>query len=146
MTPLEIFSGLRQAATQAIARWFGFGRFGSGAAVSVRDGKRATSIEPDYANWRRVEILTLWQAACLWCDSDPQSRKAGAEVATQLTVLRDSVMRGDLKLVGPAGESAYDFQRRRRNPKPEYMTTRVRLREFAEKRGEVPRFLRDDER
>jgi hypothetical protein len=98
---------------------------------------------PNYDEWRQVEILTLLEAAYLWCGYDPHSKFDSPAIKTRLTIFLDAVRRGQLNLAAVGGADEYDMRGWLSNPEGWNSTTRTMLKDFAKNRGDDPLFLRD---
>jgi hypothetical protein len=83
---------------------------------------------PNYEAWKHVDILTLAQAARLWCDIDPDLSDT----------LDTSAWTKALFFAGRKGELKVNY----REGTP-MTATRDALKEFAKKNNYDPRFLRD---
>lgn len=113
-------------------------------ALSVAPaGGRRHGPRPNFAEWRQVELLTLAQAASLWCGEDPHARITSSAVRTRLTIFYDAVKRRQLRLVPGPGYDSHDLARWTAFPDTYCTTTRTLLKAFAEARGDTPEFLRD---
>jgi hypothetical protein len=106
---------------------------------------------PDYQAWKMVSVLTIGEAAYLWCDIEPEQPgiTIPAKVSGWLRAIIDSVMTGKLDFVLDRSRlqantntaAAKDYQKSH----AEWQTkiTRAELRRFAKEIGHVPIFLRD---
>jgi hypothetical protein len=101
---------------------------------------------PDYAAWRHVHLLSIKQAAFLWCDLAPRISMP-PNVQAWSNALGSAIRKGELdfepKFSGMMSETTErDVQKR--NPHMETIVTRISLQKFAvEKCREVPKFLQD---
>jgi hypothetical protein len=101
---------------------------------------------PDYAAWRHVDELTIWQAAFLWCDLEPSSSSQQNAIAWR-NALVAAVKKGELEFVHqPAiegisidGQPEYE----KKNARSDTIVTRSALQEFAKRHNHDPTFLRD---
>lgn len=97
----------------------------------------------DLKAWRQVKVISLNDAAAVWCGCDPHSRSKTSDVKTRLTIFLDAVRTGELTLVVTGDADNYDMQRRRAFPEGWHSVTRAELQRFAKARGDDPEFLRD---
>lgn len=110
--------------------------------IPAQSGSPRSTTVPDYDVWRRIENLTLTDAASLWCELDPNDKHSDGERVrhqTRLDLMKDAVKQRDLEL--QAGTfSEHD----KRWPTDYAYTTRTALKAWTKKkRFSVPLFLQD---
>lgn len=97
---------------------------------------------PDYSIWRHVETLTIDQAACLWCEHDPEEPPPDTKITAWRMAFQDAIRRGELAMSPRTGQSKNDFDYERREPPDYARVTRTNLRAWATMKGYDPEFLR----
>ena len=90
----------------------------------------------DLQKWDRVNLPTLWQAACMYDDIEPYaSLRDGTPCYANLQMLKSEIMAGTLEIVGEYGRSNMSQRVRRED-----------LRSLAERRGDRPKSLFPEDR
>lgn len=114
-----------------VFQWFESGRTSNELAQS--------SEKPDYKQWDKSEILTLWNAAHLWAEQEPVVDHPGGHPPFY-QLFQDLKADVDLQALCPVGQTRTQANRHTR-------VTRAELRRYAvEHRKERPKFLFPSER
>jgi hypothetical protein len=99
------------------------------------------SMEPETSEaWKFVNTFTVSDASRLWCNIEPGSTATQDSMAWGRALI-DAIKEGELELLPRA--RATDEALKREREHPHYMTqlSREALKAWAQKKGQVPRFL-----
>jgi hypothetical protein len=106
---------------------------------SVSQSKTA----PDYKAWGLVKLISLGDAAHLWCDHDPHVDTSAPEIETWLNVFKDAVRSKELRVTLGDWADSGDIRQATMFPDAGTRVKRSDLSQYAKAKGYDPRFLRD---
>jgi hypothetical protein len=98
---------------------------------------------PDYKAWSLIKVLSLGDAAYLWCDRDPHVDSSAPEIETWLNVFKDAVRSKELRVTLGDWADAGNVRQAAMFPDGGTTVKRSDFSAYAKSKGYDPRFLRD---